>query len=137
MLRWIRDLAADTVLVEGVGGWRVPLAIDPPLWVVDLARATGGPVVIVAADRLGVLNHTLLTADAVRAAGLALGAVVLNQGAAPPDPSRTTNADDLAALVEAPVVTVPRLEPGDPEGARAAGESVLRVIRGGSWIASG
>ncbi|MEQ1569151.1 MAG: ATP-dependent dethiobiotin synthetase BioD, partial [Myxococcota bacterium] len=46
VLDQLRSLSADTVLVEGVGGWRVPLRLTPPLWVADLARATGGAVVV-------------------------------------------------------------------------------------------
>src|SRR5262245_23087922 len=50
----VRALAADTVLVEGVGGWRVPLGGG--WWNEDVARAADARVIVVAADRLGVLN---------------------------------------------------------------------------------
>ena len=124
---WVAALGADTVLVEGVGGWRVPIRLDPPLWVVDLARAAGGPVVIVAPDRLGVLNHTLLTVEAVRADGLAVAAVVLNRGV-PADDSRRTNLDDLSALAGVPVVPFPAVDLGDERAVRNAGAALLRVI---------
>src|ERR1700689_2346622 len=51
--------------VEGVGGWRVPLA--PGYDVRDWARELGFPVVVVARGTLGTLNHTLLTVDSIRA----------------------------------------------------------------------
>src|SRR5271155_3914070 len=64
--------------VEGVGGWRVPLA--PGYDVRDWARDLGFPVVVVARGSLGTLNHTLLTVDSIRAAGLACAGVVVNAG---------------------------------------------------------
>jgi dethiobiotin synthetase len=64
--------------VEGVGGWRVPLA--PGYDVRDWARDLGFPVVVVARGSLGTLNHTLLTVDSIRAAGLACAGVIVNAG---------------------------------------------------------
>lgn len=73
------------VLVEGAGGWLVPIARDYSL--ADLAVEFGLPVVCVVANRLGCLNHALLTRDAVRARGLPFAGFVLNSGlaAAPAD----------------------------------------------------
>jgi dethiobiotin synthetase len=67
---------ADAVVVEGVGGWQVPLS--PGLEVPDLAREFGLPVLLVVGMRLGCLNHALLTARAIRADGLELGGWVAN-----------------------------------------------------------
>lgn len=64
--------------VEGVGGWRVPLA--PGRDVRDWARDLGFPVVVVARATLGTLNHTLLTVDSIHAAGLACAGIVVNPG---------------------------------------------------------
>ena len=61
---------ADAVVVEGAGGWRVPLSDS--LQIADLAVALQLPVVLVVGLRLGCLNHALLTADAIRASGLLL-----------------------------------------------------------------
>ena len=79
LLAGFRRLAAAhaTVIVEGVGGWEVPLAAN--YRVSDLARDLGLPVILVAANRLGVLNHILLTLDAIRAKGLTCAGIVLNQ----------------------------------------------------------
>lgn len=130
----IARLEADTVLVEGVGGWRVPLRTGPnPLWVVDLARATWGSVVVVAADRLGTLNHTLLTVDAVRGAGLPVAGVALNRGAGPFDPedrSRATNAQDLRELLDLPVAVVEAVDPSDDTALASAGAALWRAILG-------
>lgn len=65
------------VLVEGAGGWLVP--IDRDRTMADLAAAFALPVVVVAANRLGVLNHALLTVRAIHAAGLECRAVFLNE----------------------------------------------------------
>jgi len=67
---------SDCVLVEGIGGVKVP--ITDGFDVLDLAQAIALPVVIVARPGLGTLNHTLLTIDAVRNAGLAVAGVVIN-----------------------------------------------------------
>jgi dethiobiotin synthetase len=72
LLRAARDLAtrADVLVVEGVGGFCVPLGDD---WdSADLARDLALPVLLVVGLRLGCLNHALLTAEAVRARGLPL-----------------------------------------------------------------
>src|SRR6185312_4091795 len=67
---------ADAVVVEGVGGWQVPLSDS--LELPDLARALELPVVLVVGMRLGCLNHALLTARALRADGLELAGWVAN-----------------------------------------------------------
>ena len=66
---------ADVVLVEGVGGLLAPMTWE---WtVVDLARALGASALVVAVDRLGTINHTLLTLGALELAGLEVAGVVL------------------------------------------------------------
>ncbi len=76
LVTWVQGHPADLLLVEGVGGWAVPLTGTAR--VKDLAVSLGLPVIVVAANRLGVLNHTLLTVDAVVSSGLRVAAVVLN-----------------------------------------------------------
>jgi len=61
---------ADVVVVEGAGGWRVPLNGEETL--ADLARAMGVPVVLVVGLRLGCLNHARLTARAIQSDGMRL-----------------------------------------------------------------
>src|SRR5690606_25220102 len=67
---------ADAIVVEGVGGFRVPLSdcCDSA----DLAQELGLPVIMVVGLRLGCLNHALLTADAIAARGLTLAGWVGN-----------------------------------------------------------
>ena len=99
-LAWIREKPCAQLLVEGVGGWRVPIGWD---WgVPELAKALGYPVLLVAANRLGVINHTLLTLDAIRASGLHCTGVVLNQlapSSTPPSPAQRHNLEDLQNLL--------------------------------------
>jgi dethiobiotin synthetase len=67
---------ADVVVVEGVGGFRVPLGEH--LDTADLAQALGLPVILVVGMRLGCLNHALLTAEAIQNRGLKLAGWVAN-----------------------------------------------------------
>lgn len=67
---------ADAVVVEGVGGFRVPLSAHADT--ADLAQQLGLPVVMVVGLRLGCLSHALLTADAIQARGLKLAGWVAN-----------------------------------------------------------
>ncbi|MDO9436594.1 dethiobiotin synthase [Hydrogenophaga sp.] len=92
---------ADVVVVEGAGGWRVPLNDDETL--ADLAIALHAPVVMVVGLRLGCLNHALLTAEAIRADGLELVGWVAN--AVDPDmPCRDENIDALRHWLRAPLL---------------------------------
>jgi len=144
LLTAIRAAAAkaDIALVEGVGGFRVPLTLPPPGrlkeadtpsggesrprdsggqqsgWdTADLAVDLGLPVVLVVGLRLGCINHALLTAEAIRARGLRLAAWVANTA----DPHQPHVADNLASLqagLKAPCLGhIPRLT--DPLAAPA------------------
>lgn len=68
---------ADLTLVEGAGGWRVPLTPDADIS--TLARQVGLPVIIAARATLGTINHTLLTIEAVERDGLTIAAVVFSR----------------------------------------------------------
>jgi dethiobiotin synthetase len=93
--------AADFLVVEGVGGWQVPLG--PSLDTVDLARAMALPVILVVGLRLGCLNHALLTAAAIAASGLACKGWIAN--AIEPDmPGREENIAALVARLPAPLL---------------------------------
>ena len=103
---------ADVVLVEGAGGWRVPLNDDETL--ADLARAMAAPVVLVVGLRLGCLNHALLTAEAIRADGLTLAGWVANS-IDPEMARREENIDTLRQRLHAPLLgVVPWQERPDP-----------------------
>jgi dethiobiotin synthetase len=94
----------SNVLVEGAGGIAVPIFAHYDFR--DLARDLQLDVIIVAANRLGVLNHTRLTVEAVRTAGLGCSLIVLNSVQADSDVSQATNLSVLESLVDMPVLAV-------------------------------
>jgi len=91
-----------SMIVEGVGGWLAPILRNYS--VADLAAEMGLPVVVVAANRLGALNHTLLTVQAIQARGLTCAGVILNNIATEPDPATSTNRAVLEHLLEVPIL---------------------------------
>ena len=106
---------ADLALVEGVGGFRVPLT---DRWdTADLAADLDLPVILVVGLRLGCINHALLTAEAIRARGLWLAAWVANTVDAR-QPHVTDNLQALQLGLQAPCLGhIPRLT--DPLAAPA------------------
>ncbi len=99
-----RKLAAahQMVVVEGAGGWEVPVAAN--YRISDLAADLGLPVVIVAANRLGALNHILLTVGAIRARGLSCAGVFLNQLGDELDTAMITNKGVIEDLTGVPLL---------------------------------
>lgn len=112
---------ADWVLVEGAGGWRVPLNERETL--ADLAVALGLPVVIVVAIRLGCINHALLTAEAVAADGLELAGWVANR-VQPADATAQRQIDSIDLRLQAPLLGVVPEHAGIGQDAVAAQLSV-------------
>jgi len=91
------------VVVEGIGGWRVPLTGQ--LCMSDFALELGLPVLVVAANRLGAINHTQLTIDAILARGGTCAGVVLNEAMqSTPDVAAITNRGVLEQLLPVPVL---------------------------------
>ena len=93
----------EHVLVEGVGGWLVPIRRD--YFMSDLAVEMALPVLVAAQNRLGCLNHTALTVRSIAAYRLPCAGVVLN---GPPDPSdiaAVTNLDILRKIVDPPLLS--------------------------------
>jgi dethiobiotin synthetase len=103
---------ADAIVCEGVGGLLVPLS--PTHLVRDLAADLGYPLVVVASPGLGTINHTLLTLESARAAGLEVASVVVNPWPEVPSEIERSNRETIAALGEVPVETLPRLDLSDP-----------------------
>ncbi len=92
---------ADAVVVEGAGGFLVPLS-DRHTGA-DLAEALGLPVILVVGLRLGCLNHALLTRDAIAARGLSLAGWIVNR-LDPAMPEQVANLDYLGAQLPAPLL---------------------------------
>jgi dethiobiotin synthetase len=102
---------ADAVVVEGVGGFRVPL--NDSYDTADLAKDLGLPVVLVVGMRLGCISQALLTAEAIKARGLSLMGWVANSV----DPAMLypqENTDAIAQRIHAPLLAcIPRLQVAD------------------------
>lgn len=92
----------ECVIVEGAGGWEVPLAAN--YRISDLAKDLNLPVVIVAANRLGAINHILLTLDAIRSKGLTCAGIVLNQLGDELDTAMITNKGVIEDLTGVPLL---------------------------------
>jgi len=92
---------ADIVLLEGAGG-----LLSPPAWdwsYLDLARELGAAVLVVVANRLGCLSHTLLTVSALTAAGVPVIGLVMSEVSevSAADESTSSNQAALARLLPA------------------------------------
>ena len=117
--RWI-DIAAlrgsfarltakhAVVIVEGAGGLLVPILPDYDFR--DLARDLELGVIVVAANRLGALNHTRLTVEALRKVSLPCSLVILNNVETSPSLAAQTNLSVLETLLDAPVVELAHQE---------------------------
>lgn len=97
------QVAADVILIEGAGGWLVPLNVEENFS--DLARAMSLPVILVVGLRLGCINHALLSVAAIEQAGLQLAGWVANSI----DPTmvfREENIQMLRQKIAAPCLAV-------------------------------
>ena len=111
--------AHERLVCEGVGGLMVP--ITPGYLVRDLAVDLGLPVVIAARTGLGTINHTLLTIEAARAAGLTVAGVVMTPWPSEPEPIERSNRETVERLGG---VAVHGMPPADPDSLAAAGASL-------------
>jgi dethiobiotin synthetase len=113
--------SADALVCEGVGGLLVPLAVgrvlvgmrqevDPPYLIRDLALDLGLPLAIAASPGLGTINHTLLTIEAARSAGLEVATVVLTPWPEQPTAIEQSNRETIASLGEIEVQTLAPLD---------------------------
>ena len=105
--RSVREMSAasDVMIVEGVGGLMVPM--DARATVLDVATWLKLPAVVVARPGLGTINHTLLTVDALRRAGVRVAGVVVNRY--PPetaDVATETNPRAIERWGKVPVLCV-------------------------------
>jgi dethiobiotin synthetase len=92
----------ETVIVEGVGGWLVPIRTD--YFISNLAADIKLPVLVVVQNRLGCLNHTALTVRSVLEHGLSCGGVVLNNVLGADDLATTTNGEVLEEILPVPIL---------------------------------
>jgi dethiobiotin synthetase len=91
-----RARGVDVLLVEGAGGLLVPIA-GTTTWL-DLVARLRLPMVLVAANRLGTVNHSALTARVAASAGVGIAGFILSQPLPVTDVSAASNAETIAAL---------------------------------------
>ncbi len=108
---------ADAVIVEGAGGFRVPLGVASDT--AQLAARLALPVVLVVGMRLGCLNHALLTVEAIAARGLVLAGWIANHVVADMA-AADDNVKALQALMAAPMLARIPFSPGADPSAVAA-----------------
>jgi len=111
-----------TLVVEGVGGLLVPLAGD--FTVRDLAVALELPLVIAARPGLGTINHTLLTVQSARAAGLSVAAVVLTPWPAEPSEMERSNRETIERLGEVEVTGLGEIASANIDELTRAGDTL-------------
>jgi dethiobiotin synthetase len=114
-----RALAAevDVLVAEGVGGLLVP--ITPGYLIRDLALELGFPVVIASHPALGAINHSLMTIECARAAGLRVAGVVLTPWPDQPGDVELSNLETIARLGDTRVDVLPPTTPADLASAAA------------------
>jgi len=126
--------SCECVLVEGIGGVRVPISTGVDglamMQVFDL------PVVVVTRPRLGTINHTLLTLDAIRTAGLTVAGLVVNgYEAANASIAEETVCDVLTEWGRAPILAVVPRDPGSDVESGRLGEAVVAALGTCDWQA--
>jgi len=104
VLETFRQLRAAhrSVIVEGVGGWMVPITRD--YFVADMAAEMGLPVALVVRNRLGALNHALLTVRDIERRGLPFAGIIFNRAEPENDIAAATNRELLEELLGRPVL---------------------------------
>lgn len=112
----------DLVLVEGVGG--IAVELREGYRIADLAKRMALPVLVVAENRLGVLNHLTLTVHFLRSEGLSVFGVILNDRTPDPFPARDRNEKEVRRIAEA------RYLGRVPHGARSLPEGILAGVLG-------
>ena len=117
LLEVARSAAPSTLVAEGVGGLMVP--ITPGYLVRDLAIDLGLALVVAARTGLGTINHTLLTVEAARAAGLRVAGIVMTPWPREPQPIELSNRETIERLSG---VAVSGLAPTSPLELALAGE---------------
>jgi len=123
----------DFVVVEGIGGVKVPLTGNYD--VLDLAETMKLPVVIVARAKLGTINHTLLTIEAVRQKGLLLAGIIINgYDEKTIDYAEKTNAELIKKLGKVKILAVVPYDKKVNMVKNLIGQKVMNALRKVDWL---
>ncbi len=117
----------DLLLVEGVGGWLCPLT--PTETIRDFARQLNFPVLVVSAQRLGTINHTLLTVESIRQSGLPVAGVILNSPQPDRDISAAANALEIERRGKVPVLGILSYAPNEELQPATTLVSMVALVR--------
>lgn len=120
------------VIVEGIGGIRVPITKD--IDVLSLAKAFNLPVIIVAKSKLGTINHTLLTIDATRQSGLSLAAVLINGYDETGDLAEKTNTAIIKELGKVEIMAVVPFDDTTNMKKFVIGQKILKPLQNINWL---
>ncbi len=112
----------DYLIIEGIGGLRVPIKED--FFVSDLILALSLPVVVVSRVSIGTINHTLLTLESAASMGIEVKGIILNHSDPPDnDIAEKTNPQIIARLCQTPVLgTIPYIKPLTKKKLHSTGE---------------
>ncbi len=122
----------DIIIVEGIGGVRVP--VSEGVDVLTLMREFALPVVVIARPNLGTINHTLLTVDAIRAAGLYVAGIVINGfNTATAGVAEETVAEVLRKWTQASILAVVPHDPLSSVEHGKLGQVVLDALMDCDW----
>ncbi len=94
--------AHEVVIVEGAGGWQTPILVDYTMG--HLAKDMGIPVIVVVENKLGALNHTLLTLASIAQFGLTCAGLVFNHPLESTDIAAQTNRSILDRIANVPIL---------------------------------
>jgi dethiobiotin synthetase len=123
---------SDFVIAEGIGGVKVPITAG--FDVLDLAKALKLPVVIVARAKLGTINHTLLTIEAVRQKGLLLAGIVINgYDEKTKDYAEKSNAEIICKLGKVKILAVVPYDKKSSVEKKMLGQKTLNALRKVNW----
>ena len=121
------DGCADFALIEGAGGWRVPLSSREDTFMSDIAVHLNVPVILVVGVRLGAISHSRLTAEAICSDGLKIAGWAANRTGPEDMPHFAENIATLKSLLPCPLIgEVPYLP--DPSAENVAGYLAMDAI---------
>ncbi|MCX5633757.1 MAG: dethiobiotin synthase [Phycisphaerae bacterium] len=124
---------SDFVIVEGIGGIKVPITKN--IDVLALAKAFKLPVIVAAKSKLGTINHTLLTIDAIRCAGLSLAGIIINgYDEKTKDVAEKTNAEIIKKLGTVKIIAIVPFDDKTNMKKFIIGKKVLKALRNIDWL---
>ncbi len=128
----------EFLLIEGIGGWLVPLTYN--YLVADFAKDIGLPVILISANKLGTINHTLLTLESIRGRGIEPMGVIFTKLSPDSDPDlEKNNVETVRKIGKTEIIgKIPYLHPHlfDEKNAHMLWKEVQNTIQWNKIIES-